>query len=301
MNDLDGYKINSKYIINCAGIYSDIISDMVNDNYFEIRPRKGEYIIFSRDTGNIMNTVVFQVPSKLGKGVLVTSTYHGNLMIGPDAQNDVERDDTSTKKENIEELIEKAHNITDKFDMKQFIRTFSGIRSVSSTGDFVIEETNNKGFINVAGIQSPGLTSAPAIADYILEIILKTGFKLNVKTDFIPNRKAIIKRKIKEDMLSAKEVNEKINLEIGNEDRIVCRCEQVSEKTILDALRRGIKVTTIDGVKRRTRSGMGWCQGTFCKSRVKEVIEKEYNIKIDEKEDYEHSGINRITKSELLK
>lgn len=300
LNDNDMKTIESKYVINCAGVYSDKISQLVGENYFEIKPRKGEYIIFARDTGNIMNTVVFQVPTKLGKGVLVTSTYHGNLMIGPDAQNDVEKDDTSTKKENLDELIEKALKVTDKFNLNQFIRTFSGIRSASSTGDFIIEETKSKGFINVAGIQSPGLTSAPEIADMVVDIIKQSGYEFFKNEKFDPYRAAIIKKKNKEDMIDAKEINERIALPLGDEDRIVCRCEQVTEKTIRDSFRRGIKVTTVDGVKRRTRAGMGWCQGTFCRSRVKEIIENEYDIKIDDKEDVEHSGINRVGKKELL-
>lgn len=297
-NEVINKEAETKYVINAAGIYSDKVSEMVNEKYFTIKPRKGEYILFARDSGSIINNVIFQVPSNLGKGVLVTSTYHGNLMIGPDAQNDVERTDTSTKAENLEWLLEKAELTTNKIDLKLFIRTFSGLRAAADTGDFIIEETESKGFINTAGIQSPGLTSSPAIAELVLDIIRKTGFILEEKEDFDPYRKPIIKRKTKEDFLSAAEVNKL--LDIPTPERIVCRCEQVKEETILDSLRRGIEVISVDGVKRRTRAGMGWCQGSFCRSRVKEIIEKEYGIKIDDKEDVKHSGTNRVGKAEFL-
>ncbi|MBP9477407.1 MAG: FAD-dependent oxidoreductase [Sebaldella sp.] len=292
-------EVHTSFVINAAGMYSDKISDMVNESYFTINPRKGEYILFSRGTGELVNTVIFQVPSKFGKGVLVTSTYHGNLMIGPDAQNDVERTDTSTKMENLEWLLEKARHTTEKFDLKQFIRTFSGLRAAASTGDFIIEETKEKGFVNIAGIQSPGLTSSPAIAEMVIDIIKDTGFNLDEKLDFDPYRKAIIKRKGKDDMLSGIEVNKLVELP-SSPEKIICRCEQVTEAVIIDSLRRGIMVTSVDGVKRRTRSGMGWCQGTFCRPRVKEIIEREYGIKIDDNEDVVHSGMNRVGKKEFL-
>ena len=302
--DLDGNvsekSVSTNFLINAAGIYSDEISEMVNKKYFTIKPRKGEYILFARGTGEIVNTVIFQLPSEFGKGVLVTGTYHGNLMIGPDAQNDVSRTDTSTKIENLEYLLEKAEYTVGKLDLNQFIRTFSGLRAASDTGDFIIEETKEKGFINVAGIQSPGITSSPAIAEMVIKIIKNTGFKLESKNDFNPYRKAVIKRKGKNDMLSGAEINRLTEIQ-SSPEKIICRCEQVTEGVILDSLNRGIKVISTDGVKRRTRAGMGWCQGTFCRPRVKELIEREYGIKTDDNEDIKSSGISRIGKKEFLK
>ena len=196
--------------------------------------------------------------------------------------------------------MEKAEYTVGKLDLNQFIRTFSGLRAASDTGDFIIEETKEKGFINVAGIQSPGLTSSPAIAEMVIKIIKNTGFKLESKNDFNPYRKAVIKRKGKNDMLSGAEINRLTEIQ-SSPEKIICRCEQVTEGVILDSLNRGIKVISTDGVKRRTRAGMGWCQGTFCRPRVKELIEREYRIKTDDKEDIKSSGISRIGKKEFLK
>lgn len=291
--------VTAGYVINAAGVYSDEISEMINKKYFSINPRKGEYILFARGTGSILNNVIFQTPSKLGKGVLVTSTYHGNLMIGPDAQNDSGRNDTGTETENLGQILEKAEQVTKKIDLKTFIRTFSGLRAVSDSGDFIIEETESNGFINTAGIQSPGLTSSPAIAEMIIKIIKKSGFLLKEKENFNPYRKPLIKRKTKDDMLTAQEVSSLLD-SVLPEEKIICRCEQVTEKTILDSLRRGIIVRSVDGVKRRTRAGMGWCQGSFCRERVIKIIEKEYGIPVNSSEDIYNSGINRVGKTEFM-
>ncbi len=155
----------SKYVINAAGVYTDDIAKMVGADTFDILPRSGEYVLFTRGTGDPINTVIFQMPTKYGKGVLVASTYYGNLLIGPDATDDVEKDDTSTHIERIARIYDQTKELYSKINAKQFIRSFTGIRARSSTDDFIIEESNVKGFINVAGIQSPGLTSSPAISD----------------------------------------------------------------------------------------------------------------------------------------
>ena len=288
---------SSRFVINAAGLYSDEVSSMAGEDYFKILPRSGEYLLFARDTGKVLNTVVFQMPTAYGKGVLATSTYHGNLLIGPDASDDSEKDDTSTHIERMNKILELAKETTDKIDINKFIRSFTGVRARSSTDDFIIEETSTKGFINVAGIQSPGLTSAPAIALMVKEILENAGCVLKKKDNFIAYRKPIITKK---SLKPFKEIKDKIDIDSCPE-KIICRCEQVTEGEIVDSLHRGINVTTIDGVKRRTRASMGWCQGTFCKSRIKEIIEREYNIKIDDKEDIEYSGVNRVGKSEILK
>lgn len=300
----DGFKIKTnkdeyytKYVVNAAGLYSDKISKMVGVDNFEILPRSGEYILFTRGSGEPINTVIFQLPTKLGKGVLVASTYYGNLLIGPDASDDTERGDTSTHVERIANIYEQAKLIYEDINPKQFIRSFTGIRARSSTDDFIIEETKVKGFINVAGIQSPGLTSSPAIADMVVEILEDAGLELKENPDFDPYRKPIV---IKKPLKDFNEIKDKVELPLGSKGRIVCKCEQVLEEEIVDALHRGIKVKTVDGVKRRTRASMGWCQGTFCKSRIVEIMEREYGEKIDPSYDIEHSGVNRVQKSELL-
>lgn len=286
-----------RFVVNAAGVYSDEISRMVGVDNFEILPRSGEYILFTRGTGDPINTVIFQLPTKYGKGVLVASTYYGNLLIGPDANDDAVKEDTSTHLDRIARIFDQTKALYGKINSKQFIRSFTGIRARSSTDDFIIEETRVKGFINVAGIQSPGLTSAPAIAEMVTGILKDAGLEWEENKDFDPYRKPIVTKK---PLKPLKDIKEFIELPLGSKDRIVCRCEQVREDEIVDALHRGIKVKTVDGVKRRTRAGMGWCQGEFCKPRVIEIMEREYGEKIDPGFDIEHSGVNRVQKSDLL-
>jgi len=274
-------RFEAKYVINCAGVYSDKVSQMAGIGGFQINPRKGEYLVFEKGTGTMINKVIFQCPTKKGKGILVTSTYHDNLMIGPDAQDIMDKEDTTTSIEALEHIIDEARKSVPDFDTKKIIRSFSGIRASSSLKDFIVEETTLKGFVNVAGIESPGLTSSPEIAVYVSDILKRSGLEMFPKEHFDPYRKAIIKKKPKDAMISMKEAMPLINLPIGDPDRMVCRCEQVSEKTIRDSLDRGIKVDSLDGVKRRTRAGMGVCQGQFCSSRVRELIADHYHISED--------------------
>lgn len=290
-------EFRGKYVVNAAGVYADEISKMVGVNNFEILPRSGEYILFTRGTGDPINTVIFQLPTKYGKGVLVASTYYGNLLIGPDASDEGGKDDTSTHIERVAKIYQQTKALYGKINSKQFIRSFTGIRARSSTDDFIIEETEVKGFINVAGIQSPGLTSSPAIAEMVIGILKDAGLEWEDNNDFDPYRKPIVTKK---PLQPLKDIKEFIELPLGSKDRIVCRCEQVREDEIVDALHRGIRVKTVDGVKRRTRAGMGWCQGEFCKPRVIEIMEREYGEKIDPGFDIEHSGVNRVQKSDLL-
>jgi glycerol-3-phosphate dehydrogenase len=285
-----------RYVINAAGIYADKVSKMVGVDDFEILPRSGQFMIFTRGSGDPINTVVFQLPTKLGKGVLLTSTYYGNLLLGPDAKDDGEREDTSTHVERLAEIYRQTKALYHKLDPRLFIRSFTGIRARSSTDDFIIEETRVPGFINVAGIQSPGITSSPAIADMVVDILSKAGLRLEENPNFDPYRKPIITKK---PLRPYKEIKDLLNIPSAPE-KIICRCEQVTEAEIVDALHRGIEVKTVDGVKRRTRAGMGWCQGNFCRSRVVEIMEREYKKRIDPSDDVERSGVKRVTKSELL-
>ena len=286
----------SKYVINAAGVFSDKISEMLGVKSFEITPRSGQYILFTRGSGKPVKTVIFQLPTKYGKGVLLTSTYYDNLLIGPDASDISEREDTSTDLERIASIYEQSKLLYDKIDPRQFIRSFSGIRARSTTDDFIIEETEVKGFINVGGIQSPGITSSPAIADMVVDLLDKSGLSLVEDPKFNPYRKPIITKK---PLKPLKEIKDLIDIP-SSDEKIICRCEQVTEGEIVDALHRGIELKTVDSVKRRTRASMGWCQGDFCKSRVLEIMEREYGKEIDPLFDVEHSGVNRVVKSELL-
>lgn len=273
-------EVKSKLVINAAGVNSDIISNMINKEYFHIIPRKGEYLIYTKGYGDKVNHVVFQCPNEKGKGVLVTPTYHNNLMVGPDAQIMDDKYDTSTNIDNLFDIIDKAEKSIPHLENKKIIRSFAGTRATSSLHDFIIEETKSKNFINVAGIESPGITSSPAIAQHVRELV-ENILDLPKNNEFNPHRESNIIKKSKDDMLPMKTVNEYINLDENDPNRIVCRCEQVRQKEILEALHRGIKITSTDGVKRRTRAGMGICQGKFCEPRVKKIIAKTYDIEED--------------------
>lgn len=293
----DKGEFQGRFVINAAGLFSDKIDQMVNEKTFEIKPRSGEYLLFAPGTGKALNNVVFQMPSKMGKGILVTSTYHGNLLLGPDA---IDEDGTANRSTHIDRLYkiyQEGLNTTDKIEPMTFIRSFTGVRAVSTTDDFVIGATATPGFLNAAGIQSPGLTSSPAIADMIAEELEHQGLELKDDPSYDPYRAPIIERK--EEMRPFEEINALINLPSCPE-KIICRCEQVPEGTIVDALHRGIQVTTVDGVKRRTRASMGYCQGAFCRPRIKEVIEREYGIEIDLLTDVEREGAVRVTRDEFV-
>ena len=268
-------KLTADYIVNAAGLFSDIISKKAGFDYFKITPRKGQYLIFDRFSGRDLKTVLFQVPTEMGKGILVTSTYHNNLMIGPDALDTDDRENTDTDTESLKAVIEKARLSYPEFDVKKIIRSFAGLRAVGDRGDFIIEiPSGSRNFINAAGIESPGLTSSPAIALKIEGLLKTAGLELEEKPGFNPYRKGIIEKR---EELPMKEVARLAELP-SSPEKMICRCEQVREAVIRDSLRRGIKVYSTDGVKRRTRAGMGICQGTFCRSRVKKIIADEYGI-----------------------
>lgn len=289
-------EFRSRFVINAAGVYADKIARMVGLDDFEILPRSGQYLLFARGTGKAINSVIFQLPTDKGKGVLLTSTYYDNLLIGPDASDDSSREDTSTDIERIAAIYRQCKQLYGGINPKQFIRSFTGIRARSSTNDFIIGETKVRGFVNVAGIQSPGLTAAPAIAEMVEGILRDGGLSLVKKSDFNPYRPPIIRKR---ELRLLSEIKHLMDIPSAPE-KIICRCEQVTEAEIVDALHRGIKIKTIDAVKRRTRASMGWCQGQFCRPRIAEVMERELGEPIDPSFDIEHSGVNRVTRSELL-
>ncbi|MGL4283945.1 MAG: NAD(P)/FAD-dependent oxidoreductase [Eubacterium aggregans] len=295
LNSTEGRRIEADYVVNAGGVQSDKISEMVGVDDFRILPRSGEYLLMARGTGSLVHNLLFQMPTKMGKGILVTPTYHGNLLIGPDAVNE-ELADKDTHPERLIKIFKEAKQTTEKLDIRNFIRSFTGVRAVSSTDDFVIEATDIPGFINCGGIQSPGLTSSPAITDLVVELLSETGLDLKEDPTFNPYRKPIIEKK---ELLPFKEIKARIDMPSAPE-KIICRCEQVTEETIIDAMSRGIPVTTIDGVKRRTRAGMGYCQGSFCRPRVAAVMEKVLGYPVDPGFDVEHSGVNRVGKNAIV-
>ncbi|MCT4620865.1 MAG: NAD(P)/FAD-dependent oxidoreductase [Marinisporobacter sp.] len=271
-------EIKSKYIFNCAGVYADRINEMVASRTFSIHPRRGQYNILDKSTGNIINHVIFQAPTKLGKGVLVAPTVHGNLLVGPDAEDLEDKENIATTRERIAFIQEKSKKTTTKIPFSGTITSFAGLRAVPSTEDFIIEESKEaKGFINVAGIESPGLSAAPAIAEYAIELLKGIIGELKERKDFNPRRKPVIR---------FMELSDEEKAEVIKKDprygRIICRCENITEGEIVDSIHRNAGGRTVDAIKRRVRPGMGRCQGGFCGPRVMEILARELKIDIKE-------------------
>lgn len=265
-------------VVNAAGIYSDKIAALLGDHSFEIHPRQGQYLLFRRGYGELVNHIIFQTPSEKGKGILVTPTYWGNLMIGPNSQEIPSREDVRTNREILSYIVRTARLSVPSFELSQVIRSFSGIRATSDSKDFIIRESKISGFFHAAGIDSPGLTASPAIAERVCDLLSKAGLQMEARPDFEAARKAITRPTPLQPFQKIKSL---VDLPEGNPERIVCRCEQVREASIVDALSRGIPVDSTDAVKRRTRAGMGACQGQFCTPRVKKLIARETGIPED--------------------
>ncbi|MBZ9622677.1 NAD(P)/FAD-dependent oxidoreductase [Clostridium sp. FP2] len=270
--------IETKIIINAAGLFSDEINNMVSDHKFKILPKRGEYVLFDKAVGDLVTKTIFQLPTKLGKGVLVTPTVDGNLLVGPDAVDVESKNNLCTTKEGIDDILLNAGlSIQEPLPMNMVITSFAGNRAKNSGNDFIIGEAiDAKNFINVASIDSPGLTSAPSIAVMVADIVIgKLTPEKN--SEFNPIRQGI--RKFRE---MSNEERKEIIKEIPEYGKIICRCETVTEGEIIDSIRRPLGATTLDGVKRRTRAGMGRCQSGFCATRVVDILSKELNIPRDQ-------------------
>lgn len=267
----DGTSVSAKYVVNAAGVYADEVARLISDDSFTISPRKGEYMLLDKQA-LCVGTVIFQTPSKLGKGVLVSPTVDGNIFAGPTAQDKVEKNDTQTTPEGLAELKKFSLKSVPTLNLRQVITSFAGVRAQPSTGDFIIRPSDkNARFIHAAGICSPGLSSAPAIAEYVRGLIKEAGADTAERADAIYVREHAKPFR----QMDAEERAEayKRNPLYG---RIICRCETVTEAEIVDAIHRG--ATTVDGVKRRTRAGMGRCQGGFCAPRVMEILSRELGV-----------------------
>ena len=252
-------------VINAAGLYADEIHNMVSEPEFSTTPAKGEYWLLDKSEGTRVNSVIFQCPTKAGKGVLVTPTVHGNLLVGPGNIIAEERDDVSTTQNELEYVKETARKSVPGIDFNAVIRSFSGNRAHTEIDDFIIKEAK-PGFINLAGIKSPGLTAAPAIAKLAAVLLSGSGDELKKKKRLVDSRKRVRFNKLSPD--------EKYKLIADNPayGRVICRCETVTEGEILDALKSPIPPLSIDAIKRRTGAGMGRCQGGFCGPRVLEIL-----------------------------
>lgn len=267
----------AKAVVNAAGVHSDEFNNMVTEAQLTIVPRRGDYILLDRAAQGYVRHTVFQLPTKFGKGVLVTPTVHGNTIIGPSAVDIDDKESTATTAEGIDSVTTKAADSIQGLPTRQVITSFAGLRAHGDRHDFVIGEAQGApGFFNCAAIESPGLSAAPAIGVYIAQQI-KNKYQLGVNENFVAQRKDILNP----NTLTLEERNELIKREPAY-GTIVCRCESVTEGEIIDAIRRPVGARSLDGVKRRTRAGMGRCQAGFCSPKVMEIIRRELNIDLTE-------------------
>lgn len=265
----------ARYVINCAGLYADEISAMVGVDDFKIKPRKGEEFLLDKKKEHLSNHLLFPLPNKTSKGVLVIKTSDGNPMIGPTAQDVEDKTDLSTTPEGLEKVLQGVKKMIPSIDEGDIIAYFAGLRPVAGDDFIIRHEDKVPGFINVAGIQSPGLTASPAIALMVADILKKNGLKLRKKLFFKRKRHKTIhlfavpfsktKELIKED---------------PSYGDIVCRCEMVSVKEIKDAIKRGAR--TLDGIKFRTRAQAGRCHGGFCTMRIAKIMAQEMGVPLTE-------------------
>ena len=278
----EGYKVtlnnkelvSGKIIINASGLEGAFLNNLVSMSKREINPVKGEYCLFDKVAGAMINKTLFQVPSKLSKGVLVTPTAEGNLLVGP---NSVEGKTLETSREGIDEILDKSKKSLEELPVARILNTFSGIRPKTKGGDFIIEEVEDaKNFINVIGIDSPGLTAAPAIGVYVVNMI-KERLDLVEKKNFKKTREKIVRFA----ELSLEEKNKLIK-EKPAYGHMVCKCEFVTEGEIVEAIHRPIKALTVDAIKRRTRASMGGCQGVGCTLPISKILSRELGIDISD-------------------
>lgn len=267
----------TRYVVNASGLYADKFHNMVSQSKIHITPRRGDYCLLDKSAGNHVSRTIFALPGKYGKGVLVSPTVHGNLIVGPTAIDIGDREATSTTREGLDELISKAGMNVKDLPMRQVITSFAGLRAHEDHHEFIIRELEDApGFVDCAGIESPGLTSCPAIGRLVAEI-LKDKLELEPNPQFNGTRKGILDP----DTLTREEQAELIrkNPAYGN---IICRCEMVTEGEILDAIHRPLGARSLDGIKRRTRAGMGRCQAGFCTPRSMELLHRELGIPMTE-------------------
>ena len=273
-----GEEVKGKYFINCAGAFSDRVAKMAGDGFFTILPRAGEYLLLDRSEGETVSRTVFQTPTAAGKGVLVTPTVHGNLLLGPTATPVSRPDDTKTSDGELEKVRSLAKKSVPSVDLSKTITSFSGVRASEKGRDFILCRSEKvPGLIHAAAIDSPGLSSAPAIAQRIAQLLKESGAVLKKKPDWDPVRRDVY--------AFSKMTDEEKNAFILSRPeygKIVCRCEGISEGEILDAIRQNPPAHDVDGVKRRVRAGMGRCQGGFCTPGVMALLAGVWGVPMEE-------------------
>lgn len=286
----------TRYVVNAAGVYADVFHNIVSKNKIHITPRRGDYCLLDKSAGSHVGRTIFALPGKYGKGVLITPTVHGNLLVGPTAVDIEDKEGTNTTKEGLDEIIKKAGMNIKNLPMKQVITSFAGLRAHEDGHEFLIGEVEDaRGFIDCAGIESPGLTSSPAIGEMVGNL-LRDKMNMEEKEDFISIRKGVLNP----DTLDREQRNLLIQEkpEYGN---IVCRCEMITEGEIIDAIQRPLGARSLDGVKKRTRVGMGRCQTGFCSPKAMEILARELHIPISEvTKSGGNSGIIRGRNKDLL-
>ena len=267
--------LESRVVISAAGVHGDVLHDQLCETKLSIVPRRGEYCLLDRRDGELVQHTIFQLPSAMGKGVLVSPTVHGNLLVGPTAEDQDDKDCTATTAAGLRRVTETAARSVPNLPMRDVITSFAGLRAhlVGGDDDFIVGESAD-GFFEAVGIESPGLSSAPAIGQYLAELAAE---KLSAaeKDDFIPERRDI-PRPREMDLAARQALIEKDPAYAT----VVCRCEQITEGEIREAIRRGAR--SLDGVKRRVRAGMGRCQGGFCTPRVLELLHEELGVPMAE-------------------
>ena len=273
-----GEKVQGTYLVNCAGAYSDKVAEMAGDGFFTINPRAGEYMLLDKNEGKRVTHTIFQVPSKDGKGILVSPTADGNLLVGPTAVRVETPENRETTAEGLGVVARLAAKSVPGVDLRQVITSFTGVRASEHSDDFIIQASDKvEGLVHAAAIDSPGLTACVAIAQYVVDILAANGLTLEKKANWDGCRQDPFAFKKMTD--EEKDAYIQKNPDYG---KIVCRCETVSEGEILEAIRTNPKAVDIDGVKRRTRSGMGRCQGGFCSPYVMKLIAQEQGIPMEQ-------------------
>lgn len=280
-------EIEAAFVINAAGNHSDEVSAMVGDDSVKLVSRRGDYYLLDKSFGYLADHTLFQCPNEMGKGALVTPTVDGNLLIGPSAVDQDDKDCTDTEAEGLDFVISKAFKSVPAVNLRGAITSFAGIRSHPTTNDFIIGwSEKSEHFINVAGIESPGLSAAPAIAEYVEKILLGK-LECSLKESYTLSRPAPVR--FRHMTKSEREALIKKNSAYG---RIICRCETITEGEIIDAVKAPAGARDVDGVKRRTRAGMGRCQGGFCGSKVVEILARELGV--DKNEITKFGGESKI-------
>ncbi len=274
----DGFQVSTnrehfetRFIINAAGLFGRKVARLIGDESFKILPKKGEEYLMDRKLQGLVERTIFPLPSPVSKGILVIPTVDGNLMVGPTAEEVESYTDLSTTTAGWQAVYRQARNLLPSLNPSDLITAFAGLRASSDREDFIIEaSTVSPRFLHAAGIKSPGLTAAPAIAKYLTELLKETGLQLKPRRTFNPIRQ----------ILRPRELDRAVQIELMLEHpayaNIICRCETISEGEIRDAIKRG--ATTIDGVKLRTRAGMGRCQGGFCTPKILQILSEELGI-----------------------